>query len=75
MTSRLPNDELYKDLVANADAAKAAGIKSIKAIGDAYAPAAIAHAVYSGHRYARELDEIIPDGMPFKREMSALAHE
>jgi len=25
-------------------------------VGDALAPGAIAHAVYSGHRYAREID-------------------
>ncbi len=33
-----------------------AGILSVERIGDALAPGAIAHAVYSGHRYARELD-------------------
>jgi dimethylamine/trimethylamine dehydrogenase len=27
----------------------------------------IAHAVYAGHRYARELDEPVVDGVPFKR--------
>jgi dimethylamine/trimethylamine dehydrogenase len=33
-----------------------AGIRSVKRIGDALAPGAIVHAVYSGHRYAEELD-------------------
>ena len=35
---------------------RAAGIRSVTRIGDALAPGAIVHAVYSGHRYARELD-------------------
>ena len=34
----------------------AAGIRSVSRIGDALAPGAIVHAVYSGHRFARELD-------------------
>ena len=45
-------------------------------IGDALAPATIAAAVYSGHRYARELDEVIdPDAVPFERELTELAPE
>jgi len=46
------------------------GIKSIKILGDAEAPAPIAWATYAGHRYARELDE--PDHgdtVPFRREL------
>jgi dimethylamine/trimethylamine dehydrogenase len=30
---------------------------SVDRIGDALAPGAIAHAVHSGHRFARELDD------------------
>ena len=33
-----------------------AGIKSIQRIGDALAPGALVHAVYSGHAFSRELD-------------------
>jgi dimethylamine/trimethylamine dehydrogenase len=47
--ARLPNDALYHELTK-------AGIASVTRIGDALAPGAIVHAVYSGHRYARELD-------------------
>ena len=36
-------------------------------------PATIAAAVYSGHRYARELDAPVPEGAPFARELAALA--
>ena len=38
------------------DSLHAARIQSVTRIGDALAPGAIVHAVYSGHRYARELD-------------------
>ncbi len=41
-------------------------------IGDCLAPATIAHAVYAGHRFARELDAAEPDGLPYAREKPAL---
>jgi dimethylamine/trimethylamine dehydrogenase len=67
VTSRLPEEALYKELVAEPEALRAAGIKSVTRIGDCLAPGFIAHAVYSGHRYARELD-VPPQGeVPFKR--------
>jgi dimethylamine/trimethylamine dehydrogenase len=46
---------------------------SLTRIGDCYAPGTIAAAVYSGHRYARELGEPLTDAVPFKRELPALA--
>jgi dimethylamine/trimethylamine dehydrogenase len=52
---RRPNDALYHALMARDPAAS--GIKSVQRIGDALAAGAIAHAVHSGHRCARELDE------------------
>jgi dimethylamine/trimethylamine dehydrogenase len=52
---RMPNDALGVALDARADDLAAAGIKSIRRIGDALAPGAIAHAVHSGHLAAREL--------------------
>lgn len=67
VTMRLPNDTLYSDLMNTPDKLKAAGIKSVRRIGDCYGPATIAAAVYEGHRYARELDtEVDADGVPFK---------
>jgi len=67
VTMRLPNDRLYDALMAEPAKLEAAGIKSVRRIGDCYGPATIAAAVYEGHRYARELDtEIDPDGVPFK---------
>jgi dimethylamine/trimethylamine dehydrogenase len=53
---------------------KSAGIRSVKVIGDAQAPAPIAWATYAGHRYAEELDAPdIGDAVPFRRELAALA--
>jgi dimethylamine/trimethylamine dehydrogenase len=46
---------------------KEAGIKSVTRIGDCLAPGFIAHAVYAGHRYARELDAPPAGEVPFKR--------
>ncbi|MBS9718933.1 NAD(P)-binding protein [Pseudohalocynthiibacter aestuariivivens] len=67
VTMRLPNDALYDKLVADQGKLDAAGIKSLRRIGDCFGPGTIAAAVYEGHRYARELDtEANPDGVPFK---------
>ncbi|MDH3969115.1 MAG: FAD-dependent oxidoreductase [Rhodospirillales bacterium] len=71
VTARLPNESLIQELTAKRDAWKDAGILSVKAIGDALAPATIAVAVYAGHRYARELDgPETGDDPPFKRELT-----
>ncbi len=72
VTSRLPNEALYLALVAQGDALKAAGIKQIARIGDCLAPGFIAHAVYHGHRYARELDAPSMGEVPFKRQLPAV---
>ena len=69
VTSRRPADGLYRALVENREKLQAAGIKSVRAIGDCDAPATIALAVHDGHRVARELDAPLenPD-LPFRRE-------
>ena len=69
VTSRLPNDALYYDLKASPERLKDAGIQSVKRIGDALGPGLIAAAVWSGHRFARELDAPPPGDVPFKREL------
>ncbi|MBL8270162.1 FAD-dependent oxidoreductase [Steroidobacter sp.] len=56
ITARLPVDELQHALEAEESRWAEAGIRSVRAIGDCWAPGLIAHAVYAGHRYARELD-------------------
>jgi len=59
VTSRMPEDDLYQSLRDEID---------IERIGDCLAPGTIATAVYSGHRYAREMDEEVTDGVSFLRE-------
>ena len=73
VTSRLPNDQLYLDLMARQENWRDAGIKSVKGIGDGWAPGTIAMAVYAGRRYAEELDgPEIGDALPFRREITEL---
>jgi len=52
--ARFASDSLYTAL--STRSRELAGVRSVTRIGDALAPGAIVHAVYSGHRYARELD-------------------
>ncbi len=56
VTSRLPNDALYQELLADSAALAAAGIVQLQAIGDCHAPATIAAAVHAGHLAARDMD-------------------
>ena len=71
VTMRDSEDALYHDLVAIPDN----GLKFVTRIGDCLAPGTIAAAVYSGHRFARELGEPVPEGVPFRRELPALADD
>jgi len=52
---RRPEDALYHALMDRDRAG--AGVKTVQRAGDALAPGALVHAVHSGHRIARELDE------------------
>jgi dimethylamine/trimethylamine dehydrogenase len=72
VTMRLPNDALFHALDAAPERLAAAGIRSVKRIGDCLAPSTIAAAVYAGHRCARETDEPATEEVPFKRELVAL---
>jgi dimethylamine/trimethylamine dehydrogenase len=74
VTARDPRDDVYLELQARRGHWAAAGIASVKLIGDAQAPGLIAAAVYAGHRYAQELDAPdIGDALPFKRDLAELA--
>jgi len=74
-TARLPNEGLFLDLKARAADWADAGVETVTAIGDALAPATIAHATYAGRRFAEELDEApLPEGaLPFRREIAELS--
>jgi dimethylamine/trimethylamine dehydrogenase len=67
VTARMPADALYQSLRQREADWSAAGLQSLRCIGDAEAPGLIAHAVYAGHRYARELEEPAAGDVPFKR--------
>ena len=66
--ARFANDALYSALIARGDDLARAGIKSVTRIGDALAPGALVHAIYSGHRYARELDAE-PATLTYRRDV------
>jgi dimethylamine/trimethylamine dehydrogenase len=68
VTARLPQDALHAALLAREHDWTAAGVRSVECIGDALAPGLIAHAVYAGHRYAREFGEPVRD-VPFRRHL------
>ena len=53
---RVPRGELPAALESREAELAAAGVRSVERAGDVLAPGAIVHAVYSGHRVARELD-------------------
>ena len=71
VTARLPDEELFLDLLARHERGE---IASVRAIGDAWAPGTIAAAVWSGRRFAEEFDADLPsnDVVPFRREVTQL---
>ena len=75
VTSMIPNDALYYELMGDESALEDAGIKRVTRIGDCYAPGIIAVAVYAGHKYARELGVEKSDEVGFKRELVELTQQ
>ena len=68
--ARAPEDKLFVELQERKDEWGGCGIEAVDLIGDAFAPATVAHAVYEGRRYAEETDmdeEEIRAGL-FRRE-------
>jgi len=57
VTARSPSDALFLALEQLRDGWAGAGIASITRIGDCWAPSTIQQAVYTGHKWARGLDE------------------
>ena len=74
VTARTPANEIAADLLGQRERWVDAGLEAVDAIGDALAPATIAHAVYAGRRYAEALDAppVAEDEVPFKRELAEL---
>jgi len=73
VTARLPEDALYRELAADREALAAAGIRSLRCIGDCLNPGTIAAAIHAGHRYAREFGLDGPGDLPFRIEHIAHA--
>jgi dimethylamine/trimethylamine dehydrogenase len=73
VTQRNANDALYRELKADPEALRAAGIAGLYQVGDCLLPGLIADAVYSGHRLAREIDSPDPaTPLPYVRERRLL---
>jgi dimethylamine/trimethylamine dehydrogenase len=68
VTARTPDDALYLALSERTGIGEEGAPRSVKRIGDCEAPAIIAAAVYSGHRYARELDGTVDRDSPLKHD-------
>jgi dimethylamine/trimethylamine dehydrogenase len=75
ITSRLPDDRLYTELLLRESEWADAGVRSVRCIGDALAPGLIVHAVYEGHRYARELDAAPAEDVAFKRHFHSASEQ
>jgi dimethylamine/trimethylamine dehydrogenase len=73
VTARLPDDALYRELLARCDDWEDAGLRSVKAVGDCWSPGTIAAAVWEGQRYAQELDGPPGEAASFRREVTELA--
>ncbi|MFQ5556393.1 MAG: FAD-dependent oxidoreductase [Acidimicrobiales bacterium] len=67
VTARMPDDGLGTGLRDGRDQWGDGGLRSVRTIGDAWAPSTIASAVWWGHRYGRELDAE-PDEIHLLRE-------
>ena len=61
VTSRVPDDLVYGELMKRTGDWSAADVKSVSRIGDCEAPSIIAAAVHAGHRWARALDNMEPE--------------
>jgi dimethylamine/trimethylamine dehydrogenase len=70
-TSRQPERALHDALILDLAALDRGGIESVTCIGDCQAPGLTADAVFSGHRFARELDCAERD-LSFARERVVL---
>jgi dimethylamine/trimethylamine dehydrogenase len=76
VTARLPHGELVQGFEARRDEWADAGLASVTAVGDCWAPSTIAAAVWEGRRFAEELDTTIdPDAPPFRREVTRIDPE
>ena len=72
-TGRAPQAGLFDQLSADPAKLEQARIRTLARIGDCLVPGAVVHAVYSGHRFAREFGETVDADHPYQRERIFLA--
>jgi dimethylamine/trimethylamine dehydrogenase len=74
VTSRTPDDAIYRDLQSRPEALKANGIEAVYRIGDCFAPRLnVADVVFDGHRLGREIDSPDPsEPLPYLRERATI---
>jgi dimethylamine/trimethylamine dehydrogenase len=69
VTTQVADDKLYRDLVEDSVALRAAGIEAVHRIGDCLAPRMISEAVFDGHRLAMEIESADPSvPLPYDRD-------
>jgi dimethylamine/trimethylamine dehydrogenase len=70
VTSRVPDDNLYHELISDPGSLFQVGIKGVYRVGDCVAPRmCVADAVFDAHRLAQEIDTDNPEEpLPFFRE-------
>jgi len=75
VTGRIAQDTLFQGLKDDPPGLASAGITSLRAIGDCWAPGILAAAIYAGHQAARELDADPADieAQLFRRELPSEA--
>ena len=74
VTMRSPNEALYHAL-RDDEATQAAGIRTVRAIGDCFFPALLSEAVFGGHEAARALDGPDVTDLPFRVEQVPASFE
>jgi dimethylamine/trimethylamine dehydrogenase len=73
VTQQRSDDALYRELVADPDRLREAGISAVYRIGDAAAQRPLSEVIFDGHRLAREIDAPDPSQpQPYRRERTAL---
>jgi dimethylamine/trimethylamine dehydrogenase len=73
VTARKPNDALYHEILATVGGDESRLPFTLSRIGDCEAPAIVAAAVYSGRRYAEEMDAPIDPDLPLKHDRPVVA--
>jgi dimethylamine/trimethylamine dehydrogenase len=68
VTARKPKDALYREILATVGGDASRLPFTLSRIGDCEAPAIVAAAVYSGRRYAEEMDAPLDPDLPLKHD-------